>query len=158
MIIPVNLPSSSNSENETTFPPQLAKLGTKEVILLELQGSVQTEGDRDGQLVGTLKIDEKTEKPTMIIGHHMLEGKIVNLSKPLAVLKKRSTNKTPPLDIVDSEDMDVDGESRPEDASTAPEYDIVAVVKRKVLFSKRPMPITAASSVPLRAGDERLAK
>ncbi len=59
MIIPVNLPSSSNSENETTFPPQLAKLGTKEVILLELQGSVQTEGDRDGQLVGTLKIDEK---------------------------------------------------------------------------------------------------
>ncbi len=92
----------------------------------------------------------------MIIGHHMLEGKIVNLSKPLAVLKKRSTNKILPHSTEDSEDMDVDGESRPEDASAAPEYDIVAVVKRKVLFSKRPMPITAASSVPLRAGDERL--
>ena len=92
-----------------------------------------------------------------MIGHHMLEGKIVNLSKPLAVLKRRETSHNQLHNTVNSEDMVIDGTNKSEDASVTPEYDIVSVVKRKVLFSKRPMPITSTSALN-RAGEEKSGK
>lgn len=54
--------------------------------------------------------------PRLTIGHHLLEGKWVSLSKPLALLSRR------------------EGE---EDAA----YDVVTLVKRKMTFSTRPIPI-----------------
>ena len=57
MIIPINIPSSSRFDNNT-LPPPLARIGTDELVLIELQGSFQTEGDRSGQLVGHLHIGE----------------------------------------------------------------------------------------------------
>lgn len=80
-----------------------------------------------------------------MIGHHLLEGKVVNLPKPLAVLLKRAnlTHKqrenTPGHGNGTAESNDGAG-----DGGT--EYDIVAVVKRKLLFSKRPMPIVGTFS------------
>jgi hypothetical protein len=60
MIIPVTLKSARS--NATHLPPQLARLGSDEVVLIELQGSLTVETneveDRDGQAVGTLHIDE----------------------------------------------------------------------------------------------------
>ena len=55
MIIPINLrpePSGSGSK----FPPQLAELGTDEIVLLELQGSFHIEGDHTGQLAAKLSL------------------------------------------------------------------------------------------------------
>ena len=80
----------------------------------------------------------------MIIGHHLLEGKIVNLSKPLAVLEKKSLKKGDGGDA-GVEKMDVDISREDKDSSV--EYDIIAVVKRKVLFSKRPMPVINMANV-----------
>jgi hypothetical protein len=48
------------SKSSHKLPPQLAKLGNDEIVLIELQGSLEVEGVQDGQLVGTLKIDPKT--------------------------------------------------------------------------------------------------
>jgi hypothetical protein len=57
MILPITRkPSPSTSK----LPPQLAKLGSDEIVLIELQGSLEVEGVPDGQIVGSLKIDEKT--------------------------------------------------------------------------------------------------
>jgi hypothetical protein len=57
MIVPINFnPSSSSSK----LPPTLAKISHDEVVLLELQGELELENpsERNGMLVGTLKIDD----------------------------------------------------------------------------------------------------
>jgi len=56
MIIPINLPSPS-STTATQLPSNLAKLGNSEVVLIELQGSLEVEGDSFGQHVGKLKME-----------------------------------------------------------------------------------------------------
>ena len=56
MIIPINTTGSSE-KSLTKFPPQLAKLGSDELILIELQGSFHIEGDASGQLAARLRLD-----------------------------------------------------------------------------------------------------
>jgi chromosome transmission fidelity protein 8 len=64
MIIPVTIPAKPSSRDPPAIclPPQLAKLGNDEVLLVELQGLLAVEAsdiaDRDGQLVGKLHFDE----------------------------------------------------------------------------------------------------
>ncbi|EPT01650.1 hypothetical protein FOMPIDRAFT_1029658 [Fomitopsis schrenkii] len=142
MIIPVNISLSSTSDSSTTFSPQLAQFGSEGLVLIELQGKLDVAGENDGQIIGTLKIDEATNKSTLLIGHHLLEGKLVNLQKPLAVLQKRS-------------DLTMQGGVSPNDGalSRGPQgvsWDIIAVVKRKMVFSRRPMPMVGkvASTAP----------
>lgn len=61
MIIPINLsdPGTSASTGHS-LPPQFAQFGTNEVVLIELQGSLDVEGNKEGQLVGKLSIDDTT--------------------------------------------------------------------------------------------------
>lgn len=42
------------------LPPQFAQFGTDEVVLLELQGSLDVAGSKEGQHVGKLSIDNTT--------------------------------------------------------------------------------------------------
>jgi chromosome transmission fidelity protein 8 len=59
MIIPITVRTTGNTAG---LPPQLARLGNDEVVLIELQGSLAVETnqieDKDGQPVGKLHIDE----------------------------------------------------------------------------------------------------
>ena len=78
-----------------------------------------------------------------MIGHHLLEGKLVNLAKPLAVLHKPGS--APVAHGGDSASMEVDDDSlRTSARSTS--WDIIAVVRKKMVFSKRPMPVVGATS------------
>ncbi|KAF7336894.1 hypothetical protein MVEN_02125700 [Mycena venus] len=135
MIIPVNFPVPSISPSR--LPPALAKISHNELVLVELQGELEVEctndSERDGQLVGRLCIDDAAKKPTLTIGHHLLEGKVAQLPKPLAVIQ-RVSGAGP-----DAMDCDTGG-SQVGEASTV-SWDAIAVVKRKIVFSKRPMPI-----------------
>ncbi|KAI0701529.1 Ctf8-domain-containing protein [Cerioporus squamosus] len=145
--INVNLPGPS----QRPLPPQLVQFGTEELVLIELQGALEVEGNKDGQLVGKLRVDPNTKKPTMMIGHHLLEGKLVNLAKPLAVLHKHDS----PPGMEDEAAMEVEDDSPRPPAPQAKSWDIVAVVKKKMVFSKRPMPVVgsgtgkASSAAPL---------
>ena len=60
MIIPVTVASSS--PNNQKLPPPLAKISHGELVLIELQGTLNVEcsdaADRNGRLVGNLRIDE----------------------------------------------------------------------------------------------------
>jgi hypothetical protein len=61
MIIPVTIiPSTTNPK----LPPGLAKISHDEIVLVELQGSLEVEcnndSERDGKAVGKLTIDEAT--------------------------------------------------------------------------------------------------
>lgn len=143
MIIPITIPRPN--QYSAKLPPQLAQLGNDEIFLIELQGTLDVEGtevaQKDGQLIGNLNTTNMVRhqhvgvqdladavhlqnKPTLIIGHHLLEGKVVNLPKPLGVLHKQSTDDT--------------------QGSTA--WGVIAVVKKKLVFSKRPMPIAPKQS------------
>ncbi|KAJ8503027.1 hypothetical protein ONZ45_g11214 [Pleurotus djamor] len=154
MIIPVELDSSSQSK----LPSGLAKLGNDEVVLVELQGTLEVDGnENDGKLVGRLKMDGASSKPTLMIGHHLLEGKIATLAKPLAILHRSSSGtpeiQSPSKDQDDSMDcdqpdandrgekVDVDGSGSGAAVERERRWEIVALVKKKILFSKRPMPI-----------------
>ncbi|KAI0637494.1 Ctf8-domain-containing protein [Trametes polyzona] len=144
MLIPinVNIPGPSSSP-QRQLPPQLAQFGSDELVLIEMQGALEVEGNKDQQLVGKLRVDPATKKPTLLIGHHLLEGKLVNLSKPLAILHRNAR------DAVEGSAPEDAAQDQPKDTPTS--WDIVAVVKRKMVFSKRPMPMVGRPSgtVPL---------
>jgi chromosome transmission fidelity protein 8 len=57
MILPITHPSKS-PPNGPALPPVLARLGSSELVLLELQGELDVSGDKHGQLVGRLTIDD----------------------------------------------------------------------------------------------------
>lgn len=77
------------------------------------------------------------KKPTLRIGHHLLEGQIVSLTKPFAVLLRSSPlNAREPLQA-HGEDADDQSQLGTQDVS----YDVAAIVKKKIVFSKRPVPI-----------------
>ena len=138
MIIPINLtPPSLRLPN--TLDPVLAKLGSNEVVLIELQGWLDVvEGEKDNGFIGNLTIENVCimsmcflcvpniilqDKPVLKIGHHHLEGKIVSLSKPLAVLARGG---------IDEDEYGGESSTR---------YDVMTIIKRKVLFAKRPVPM-----------------
>ncbi|THH32253.1 hypothetical protein EUX98_g1954 [Antrodiella citrinella] len=153
MLIPVNLTSSSSSSGGS-LPPQLAPFGSDELILIEMQGTLETDSKRAGMMVGTLDIDDRTKKSTLRIGHHLLEGKLVNLPKPLAVLYRPPRPPTITEDDMDEEERSVEEEDVERDWAGAKKeqrgWDVVAVVKKKMVFSKRPMPMVA--SIPVAPG------
>jgi len=114
-----------------------------------------TQGDTSGQPVGTLVIDSQTNKPTLKIGHHLLEGTIQNLPKPYAVLARSSH---PSIQVADDPDRgggaianeqpsDNGGNSsttsshRKNNAS----YNVITIVKKKIVFANRPVPIVPTS-------------
>lgn len=71
MLIPINIPEPSSS---VKLPTQLAKLGSDEIVLLELQGSLEVESvsdsARDDQMVGKLRVDDSTVSLSRVIHPH----------------------------------------------------------------------------------------
>ena len=109
--------------------------GVNEWGMIELQGELETRDQMsfDNMHIGDLYFDNKGT-PQMIVGHHLLTGKVEKLDKPFAVLKKHSAE----LES-DSMDWEQTDSKRLELRST--EYIVVAMVTRKIIFKNRPKPI-----------------
>ncbi|XP_044743886.1 chromosome transmission fidelity protein 8 homolog, partial [Chrysoperla carnea] len=92
--------------------------------MLELQGDLESYSNesKDGKFIGDLHFNKKGI-PTLIIGHHILTGKEVPLSKPLAAFVKTTSTSTEATNMADQE------------------YRIQALITHKLLFKTRPKPI-----------------
>ncbi|OZC06530.1 Ctf8 [Onchocerca flexuosa] len=87
--------------------------GVEEWAMIELQGTLNSTSILAGQRIGDLKWENK--KALLHIGHHIMEGKEVKLQNPLIVLAPEAENQG----IVQ----------------------ITAVIRKKVQFRTRPMPV-----------------
>lgn len=98
-------------DNGCSSPPEWAAI--------EVQGELESRHNSqlERQYVGDLFATIKDNVPILIIGHHILYGKIQTFKKPLAVMKKK------------------EGETE--------EYIVEAIVTKKLLFKDRPKPIIA---------------
>lgn len=102
----------------------------KEWALVELQGFLETDHeDLAGLHIGDLHFDTRGV-PNLIIGHHVLQGKVTKIDKPFAVMKKKRNNS------MNEEVMELTDKNK-----TGTSYDVVAIVKSKIIFKNRPRPI-----------------
>lgn len=99
-----------------------------EWAIVELQGDLKFDStsNANDQYIGDVHFT-KTGIPIFIIGVHVLYGKEVSLSKPLAVLEKKSS----PVEANAASDF----------ANVKTEYIIKAIVRKKLIFKNRPKPI-----------------
>merc|ERR1719266_2117274 len=73
----------------------------------------------------------------MIIGHHILYGKIQSLERPLVSVEKVETGSD--LKRNEGEElMDLD-----EEMEVKVEYRVKSIIKKKIIFKNRPKPIIA---------------
>ena len=98
----------------------------------------------------------KQGKPSLLIGHHLLEGTIAPLPKPFAVILRTEglENEGPELEddamIIDSLTSTTGPGGHPTTDvgdSTSPSWSVVGIVKKKIVFSKRPMPVMGKQSL-----------
>ncbi|OAV88800.1 hypothetical protein PTTG_02678 [Puccinia triticina 1-1 BBBD Race 1] len=115
-----------------------------ETIIVELQGGLESsskdvEADDpqtvlEGAEIGLIDLSN-LEKPMLRIGNHELEGKCIKLAKPLVVMRRQQ------LVQIKYPGIDEAQNSAGGTKETTNRFDIVDVIERKLIFSKRPQPI-----------------
>ena len=133
--------------------------------IIEMQGDLESRiGDvqLEGKFVGDLHFTKSGETPVLIIGHHILYGKLVKLEKPLVIMEKCQKQSTNPMkkasgslnasgdtnnyaeknDAMEIDDVnEIYYSEEPEKSKTV--YNVRAIIKKKLLFKSRPKPIIA---------------
>ena len=171
MQIMVRIPSA-DSEGEDNgicseeIMPGKRKLKTlNDWAIIEMQGDLESRiGDvqLEGKFVGDLHFTKVGQIPVLIIGHHILYGKVVNLEKPLVIMEKcqkqivKENDSLEPVKACGDEasniqnettDMEVEDMTKTCTADSVEKhgtvYNVRAIIRKKLLFKSRPKPIIA---------------
>ncbi|CRK97232.1 CLUMA_CG010628, isoform A [Clunio marinus] len=149
--------SKQNKRNRFKMPIIIKSSGfgkIQEFMMIELQGDLQSRHagvvDCSEKFVGDV-IYNKYGHPILIIGHHILFGKEVQLNKPFAVIEKKSIEKKNiendvgepnPSSSLLGESLILDSTINIENRTKVEtEYHVVALIKKKLVFNQRPRPI-----------------
>ncbi|KAI5477620.1 hypothetical protein MNV49_006107 [Pseudohyphozyma bogoriensis] len=157
MRLPLVPVSNLNTTGSSSSPP-LAFID-EEPFIVELQGSLELHGaapdesqDMSDVVVGKIDLSEPT-KPILQIAHHRLEGKLVSLSEPYALLRTTPAPTAPTVPAAPVATQDITssplkerGKDKDDEEVTPPKIEIVSLVRRKIVFSKRPEPLVTLSS------------
>lgn len=120
--------------------------------IIEMQGDLESRvGDvqLEGKFVGDLHFTKADHTPVLIIGHHILYGKVVKLDKPLVIMEKsqkqsKSSKKdSEALNQSENGDIAMDMDNDGSEGSTETIYNVRAIIRKKLLFKSRPKPIIA---------------
>lgn len=146
--IPLRTPSPSRSLSTSSPNPLPEILHTPSgLAIIEIQGTLHLPSLTDTHPVGTTRIgrlvfpllekQHPQEKPVsdawmksvhLYIGQHQrMTGEAKKLAKPLAIIRKSSSNGTPQDSTVASADIE--------------ELEIVEIIRYKLVFSQRPEPV-----------------
>jgi chromosome transmission fidelity protein 8 len=113
---------------------------TPEWFIIEMQGDLESrnkERPLEGQFIGDLHFT-KEGVPVMIIGHHILYGKVQGLERPMVAARKMKKPTDSKISDEDGELMDLGAE-----LNTNIEYTVQSVIRKKIIFKTRPKPIIA---------------
>ena len=116
----------------------------KSFYIVEIQGDLESRiGDSSmtGKFIGDLHFSKDSGAPILIIGHHILYGKVVNLDKPFVIAKKIRGGRRDNSDQME-DNMDVDMEDNDQTRGST-EFTTRGIVRQKLLFKTRPKPIIA---------------
>ena len=120
--------------------------------IIEMQGDLESRvGDvqLEGKFVGDLHFTKADHTPVLIIGHHILYGKVVKLDKPLVIMEKSQKQSklgkkdNEALNQSENEDIAMDMDNDGSEGSTETIYNVRAIIRKKLLFKSRPKPIIA---------------
>ncbi len=110
--------------------------------IIELQGDLEIESGESlsKKFMGDLHYNSDGT-PVLILGHHVLFGKVLSLEKPFLLLKKTRTNVPTKIQIDDDDEDNLKENDDPPETKTLTSYIVKAVIRKKLLFNKRPRPI-----------------
>ena len=120
--------------------------------IIEMQGDLESRvGDvqLEGKFVGDLHYTKTDHTPVLIIGHHILYGKVVTLDKPLVIMEKSqkqsklSKEDSEALNQLENGDNAMDMDNDDNEGSTETIYNVRSIIRKKLLFKSRPKPIIA---------------
>ena len=111
--------------------------------MIEMQGDLESRNKEhlEGKFIGDLHYT-KDGTPIMIIGHHILYGKVVDMEKPMVTLEKIQVESAL---RDDGGMMEVDDHLEPRT-----EYKVKSIIHKKLIFKTRPKPIIVMN----KSGDE----
>ena len=120
--------------------------------LVELQGQLETREQvpLDSMNIGDLHFNNRGI-PNLIIGHHLLTGKVITLEKPYAILKKKrqraGTSSGIGMELESGLELESGMESKDLNDDIRTEYEVVALITKKIIFKNRPKPIVTKTAM-----------